>query len=582
MPAPRLTRSLSGPALLFAGMLVPLITSSAGLTAAETAISGRAVDQPLQTWLEEVSRQTGVRHRVAPSYEDRGVTYRVSGLSDRDFRAAIASLYGDLWSRTRIKDASTWTLTASRARLEKQRKVIEGYEAALVQGIHQAIARTAEHGLGPGHSLGNEADDRFLDQQSRHVARAMKHLSVEQIRGYLGGQSERVQLRDLDEASGQGLRELVAKYAISGDGPQVEQERAEAWVDFYSRSYSLPWTDPPLPMQDVGIRVGHGKNGWHAGFNLVVSPADMLAKLRELLGLIDPPAQSDAERRREGGASLDLIVPDLPILKRPVLHQRGEVLAALAEGTGLRLIADSVIRPEATGGPPRAAPASLIGKRVSEALDQLASDFGLTWRVEKGIYLVRSRIWPVDDLAEPPASRMAHWNRTLDETGRLPLAESVEIALLRPPQQLRLVWRLPEARSARSCWLAFYGSLSEEQRRRAWSEAGLSLWTTDIEARRRFLTTGGDSGFGSGSEARRAIIPGYSVLRVSGGREVAPGRFEEARDAPVEEVVMFRVIPLKDAAGKPQGQGVIRSERLPRRMKAEPGQPKPAPPPALQ
>src|SRR5947209_3868223 len=134
--------SLLLPASLTAALSCAAPGSGAEATAARAKdarlkqrVTSRAVDLPLRTWLEQLSRQTGVSLRTAPDEEDRAITVRVAGMPLGDLMKGVTSLFGDFWLARGEKEAPAYVLEPSLARRSRQRRYLETYYRTLQDAL---------------------------------------------------------------------------------------------------------------------------------------------------------------------------------------------------------------------------------------------------------------------------------------------------------------------------------------------------------------------------------------------------------------------------------------------------------------
>ena len=552
-------------AVLIAALLAIRVAAQPPVEPLATPITATVVDTPLKTWLAELGEQAGVTLRTAPDYEDRAITARVHELPLGRLMNAIAALYEDVWEKRDRNGRVTYTLTASGRRRNLQARLTRAHDTAQRGALLQYAAELAEHGPPPPIFPGpppTERGNREMMGRGRLISKIPPRL----LDALLAGELIRVKMDEIPGPFGEEMRAFKAQFATP-DGPPIPgQDRDPVWV-LFSASQGLGM-GPELPgLARLCVN-------WHltggdvaSGFGLVAFPGRAEAAVDDATrNLLRDRDQDPDARRRAGGAALARAAA--PAAGRPLA--RSQLLVALAERANVDLIADShTKRPMPTLTPSELAPNATL----EDALDHLCGEHASLWRIEEGpIFTVRSRYWYIDDAREPPATKIAEWNRLLDENGTLTLDQAVEMAALPPQQHGRLRLRIPEARGVSNSVLHLYGRLSPTQKR-AVRENGLLLLTLPANLRGALIDPAWTAqGLRSPASMERLTHPAAALRIVD--HEWPPG---------TPPTPAFYIGQL-DESGEPiRGTGEIGSITLPRREggATRPGlAPIPAPGPA--
>jgi hypothetical protein len=474
---PRLrSRLLTVPLLLLCALIPGSATAAPGNKAGDARlkqpVTTRAVDEPLRTWLEQLSRETGVSLRTAADYEDRAITARAAGMPLGKLMGAVAALFGDVWvARVRKGQAPQYVLEASAARRGRQRQLLTTYQRLLQTALMDEARTTAEKGPRPESVEGvadSEAGRARVVAEWTARARLVSMLEPEAVGRLLSGGRLRLKVSDTEGPLGEALRRFVKEFATPAEDGVPQELRDERWVEFSARPYVLGRFAPGLTLRSVDWAVG-SSSSMSSGYNLPVRAEEFQAcLLRETAPLRRGEEQEPEERRQQAGEVLKRSLPQTIEPAGGTPAARSELLLAIADAADLSLISDSHTRPR----PPSP---SIRGRSVEEALTSVCDTHGSFWRMDQGAIAVRSRYWWLDDQYEPPAAAVARWERTLKEQGRLGLEEVCQMALLSLEQRQRLGFRLPEAGTVNNPWLQFYARLTAAQRTAAGSERGLLL-----------------------------------------------------------------------------------------------------------
>jgi hypothetical protein len=519
-------------------------------------VTARIVEKPLRTWLQELSRQTGVRLRTAADYEDRAITVRVSDMALGDLMDEVAALYRDAWLPRGKKEAPEYVLEASRGRRERQRRLHEAFQQGLQAELTGLVEEVATRGAPPWLLEGGQDDEGYAEQMQAR-ARVLSHLSPEAVSRLLGGERMRVRMADVRGPGGDALWSFAERFAMPDAAGWKAQDRANAWVELYSQSYTSRRPGMAgLPLRDLRFALGTGSTA-SSTYNLVVHPDQLAARLQPALDALQQGERQDAaERRRRGGKALTRVVPNTSEFAAGAHSSRSEVLAALADAVELNLISDSHVKP------PRPSPA-IGGRVVEDALDAVGETYHCDWRVEKSAILVRSRFWWLDDLAEPPATALTAWQARLEADKVLLLDHAAQIGALSPDQQARVALRLPEASPAFSSWFRLYAQMSRTQREAAASPRGLPFWKLS-EAQRHLLLVRGAHDFSGLVPAGETIDAAAAILKVREETSVRIG------NRTVPRAVTFSLEPVAGVTGRPLVQGMKATLPLPYRAADKP------------
>jgi hypothetical protein len=523
-------------------------------------VTSRALDQPLRAWLEELSRQTGVRLRLARDYEDRAITARVKDVPLDAVKDGIAALYGDVWKERGDDDAPVYELHRSEVRVSRQRRLLAAYRNSLGKSLVEIVRDVAANGPPPWLTEGGGEGDYPYAEELKARAKILSQLSPKAVDALLSGQTIRVRLGETRGAAGDALRAFAERFAMPDKSGWKPEDRAKAWVHFSAEPYALRHSGlRGLPLRDLHFTFG-GPGGASSSYNLVMHPDTAAARIqRDLAALRAGEEQKPEERRRRGGPALLGRLPPAPEWRQGAVAPRSTLLVALAEAADFNLIADSHIKP--------AAPApQLGGVTVEQALELACEAHASYWRAEPQVIMVRSRHWWLDDLAEPPASEMATWAKALAGGRALTLEESAAIAALTTDQQDRVALRLPEVWPVRNPLMRFYAVLSEEQRQAALSSKGVELWSVSEQQRRALFGSprGGNLGRAQYEEL---------IHSAAGVFKITP----EAANAGAAALptFTFRLQAVPDRTGRKRGAGVTMKITLPhregRRKRADPG-----------
>jgi hypothetical protein len=533
----QLCAAIAGAALLPGAVSAASTSLTAKDARLKQPVTTRVVDFPLRTWLEQLSRQTGVRLRDAADDEDRAITVRAAGMPLGDLMEAAAALLGDVWLARGKNAAHGYLLEPSLARRGRQRQLLDTYARVLQADLTREARAVAEKGPPPEEIAGTPAESEEAraryGAELKARARLVSLLGPEAMRNLLAGGRLRVRVAEAGGKLGEALRDFVESYAMPGSSDAVQQ-RASAWVEFSSLPYMLTAHAPGLPLRDLYWTVSSAE-GSTSAFNMVVPGDEFAAHLaRATAPLRRGEEQEPEERRREGGSMLQRRLPrDLkPPAGTPA--SRSELLLAIADAASLNLVSDSYTKPKLY------APA-LAGRCVEEAMTAVCGLHGCLWRAARGTLLVRSRYWWLDDRDEPPATAVARWQAALAQPGALDLDEACRIAVLPLEQRLRLSLRLPETQSASNPWLRLYGQINPLQRQAAGSPQGLPI--AAIPEPLRLQVTASDPGHNPYYGRRRleeTLMEGPAMLKVEPAAEGRPA-------------IRFLLQPLPDANSRHEG-----------------------------
>ena len=528
-----------------------------------------AADRPLIDVLRDVTAQTGIEHRLGTDYEDRAITLRVRSLPAATLRAAVAELYNDRWESRKEQGKDVFMLQPSASRRARQKRLLEGYRGLLRDELVAEAARAALEGqpAPPGLTPEDMEEHAVFSKDIKARGAVLSRFSPEQVQHLLDGQSVRIRLADAPAPIAKVLWNFVEQIAMpdTSEGTWTAQDRANAWVQFSSKSYYAGRSDARegqdpyrgLPLKDLHMAVGN-KYGPSSRYNLTVNPREFSKKLALLIeDLTKGDEQNPGERRKNGGEMLEKLVP-APFPKESRLYGRSELYVELGAAMDLQLVADSHIK--------KTVPYPLVtGVSLETAMDRLTAAEASRWRVAARVICVRSRNWWIDDTAEPPASRRAAWGKALDDRGFLTPAEASEIALLSPEQQDRLCARMPEASTARIAWMRFYAALKPSQRRAAAGPNGVSLWQVPEETRHILVHGGRDDSLLGNQGFEETVLGALASLKIT---EEPPVRTGAALKQP--PALVFRLQPVPDLTGKTRGAGVEMRVRLPHRPNTTP------------
>jgi hypothetical protein len=106
----------------------------------------RAPDVPLHSWLDQLSRQTGVTVGTAADYEDRLITVRAAEMPLGELMDAVAGLFGDVWITRGRKEAPSYVLEASLARRNRLRQFLQTYGRVLQTNLIAQARTVVEKG----------------------------------------------------------------------------------------------------------------------------------------------------------------------------------------------------------------------------------------------------------------------------------------------------------------------------------------------------------------------------------------------------------------------------------------------------
>ncbi len=515
-------------------------------------ITVRAVDLPLETVLEQVSRQSGVSLRMARDYEDRPITLRVKDLPLRDFMDAVTALYRDLWTRQGNAEKTAYVLEASAARRNRQRALLEAQKRLLQTELMETARDRAANGVPASKLEGLEPGERDkVSKGVQGVGAVLSQLPAETVARLLAGEPLRFPMLDTPGKLGEAFTSFADTF-LKGWSPEA---RAESWVEFHAAPYTLErFGLKGVPLRVLGFGVGnqHGA-GYASTYRLGVDPETFGKKLQQETARLRRGEEQDAEeRRRIGGAALlERVVPSRKEFSAGAPITRSALLVALADALDLNLISDSHTKS------PEPAPL-LAGKTVEQALDAVCDLHACYWRIASpSTILVRSRYWWQDDLAEPPATAVVRWDSRLESEGVLPLEEALQMALLSQDQQNRLAVKVPEARTAFKDWLRFYASLTKGQRQAARSKNGVPFWQIP-EAQRRLVLQ--NSSRRNNMAYERTVLEAAAMLKIT--EETEAKVLYGVAEKTFPRVLTFHTEPVPDMPGQAPKRLLALRERV--------------------
>lgn len=435
-------------------------------------VTSTVSDTPLRNWLQDISRQTHVRLRLAADYEDRAITARISALPLGKVMQAVAHLYGDFWARSAKSGGVEYVLERSLARRHKQAKLLAATKAAIRAELVERCRLRAQNGTEPGLLHPNEAGYADEFRARGQLLSAVPENMLDRI---FNGERVRLNVATQPGSVGDAARTFMGRF---GGREWNQRHGSDAWLDLYATEHDFQ--DGPfggMPLKSLGASF-ISDEGRGLAFSIGIDPARVSGRLDgELDAVLRSEQQPQRDRRRLGGSVLDQELARVAQSPRGQKSPRSDLLLRAAIAAGANLLADSHTKP------PCDRP-SVGGLTLAKALDAICQATCSRWSADGAALLIRSRYWWLDDDAEPPATLMVELDHCLNEKGLLTLNEAAEVALLSPRQQIRVGHRVPEAAGLYTSCLRFYATLSPSDRRRALSPDGLDLSRVPMAQRR--------------------------------------------------------------------------------------------------